>query len=256
LPVLCLHGLTRNSADFENVAPALALSGRRVLAIDVRGRGRSSWDSDFSRYRPDIYASDVLCIFGTLGIDRAVFIGTSMGGLITMLVSALAQQRIAGAVLNDVGPVINPAGLARIARYVGEAMVFESWEAVAEALCRMQGTQFPKADAAFWLRMARRAAREKDGRIVLDYDPAIAKALPPSGTAAPDLRPLFHSLMQSPILVVRGALSDILAAEGVAAMREMKPDLDYVQVSDVGHAPTLEEPSAGEALANFLRRIP
>ena len=136
-----------------------------------------------------------------------------------------------------VGPVINPAGLARIARYVGEAMVFESWEAVAEALCRMQGTQFPKADAAFWLRMARRAAREKDGRIVLDYDPAIAKALPPSGTAAPDLRPLFHSLMQSPILVVRGALSDILAAEGVAAMREMKPDLDYVQVSDVGMRP-------------------
>ena len=134
IPVFCLHGLTRNSADFEGVATYLAQLGRRVLAMDVRGRGRSDRDPDFSHYRPDVYARDVLCVFDALSVKQAIFIGTSMGGLITMLLASLAPERIHAVVLNDVGPVVNPAGLARIAGYVGNIGPFEFVERVCRAL--------------------------------------------------------------------------------------------------------------------------
>ena len=129
-PVLCLHGLTRSSADFEIVAPRLATQGRRVIAPDIRGRGRSDRDPQPLRYRPDIYVQDVLTLLDELGIAEAVVVGTSMGGLMAMLLAALVPARITAAVLNDVGPVISPAGLARIAAYVGKSAAFVSWDAV------------------------------------------------------------------------------------------------------------------------------
>jgi pimeloyl-ACP methyl ester carboxylesterase len=258
VPVLCLHGLTRNSADFEGVAPRLAALGRRVLVLDVRGRGWSDRDPDPTRYRPDIYALDVLDALDALGIERAVFIGTSMGGVITMLVAVQAPSRVAAAVLNDVGPELNPAGLARIAGYVGKSEPVKSWEEMAALVKASNGIAFPDADDAFWHTMARRVAQQlPDGSIALAYDPAIAKVITrPQPVPAPSLIPLFEALAKMPVLVIRGALSDILSEEGVAAMRRIKPDLETAEVPRVGHAPTLEETEARNALAAFLARVP
>jgi pimeloyl-ACP methyl ester carboxylesterase len=258
LPVLCLHGLTRNSADFEGIAPGIAALGRRVLALDIRGRGWSDRDPDPTRYRPDIYAQDVLDALDTLGIARAVFIGTSMGGLITMLVAVQAPGRVAAAVLNDVGPELDPAGLARIVNYVGKTEPVRSWDEMAATVKASQGLAFPDADDAFWQTFARRVAQQlPDGSIALAYDPAIAKAIArPQPVPPPSLIPLFEALAKMPVLVIRGALSDVLSPEGVAVMRNIKPDLETAEVPRVGHAPTLEEPEARNALAAFLVRVP
>ena len=150
LPVLCLHGLTRNSADFEAVAPALAADGRRVLALDMRGRGASDWDPKPERYHPDVYLHDTLAAMDELDVASAIVLGTSMGGLIAMLMAATAPDRLAAAILNDVGPVLNPAGLARIVTYVGKTGPFASWSAVEAALRDSQGAAFPRAVPEFW----------------------------------------------------------------------------------------------------------
>lgn len=257
LPVICLHGLTRNSADFEVVAPRIAELGRRVIVPDVRGRGRSERDANPARYVPATYAGDVVHTMTTLGVERAVFIGTSMGGLITMIVAATAPGRVAAAVFNDVGPVVNGSGLERIAQYVGKTPPQESWEALTALVKVAQSAAFPDADDAFWRTSARRVARElPDGRVAFDYDPAIAHIFEqPREAAAPDLTPIFQAMAQVPLLVVHGALSDILLADGIAAMKALKGDLEVVDVPRVGHAPTLEEPEAWDAIAGFLRRV-
>lgn len=258
VPVFCIHGLTRNSADFEGVAPAIAALGRRVLAIDVRGRGRSDHDPDPSRYRPDVYANDVLLVLDALAISRAIFVGTSMGGLIIMLLAVIAPERIEGAVLNDVGPVLNAVGLARIAGYVGKSGPYDSWDSIVDAIKVTQSVAFPDADEALWRTFARRVARElPNGNIAFDYDPAIAQSLAQTaGTEPPDLKPLFAALAPKPVLLLRGALSDILSLDGVEEMRKIKSDLEYAEVPNVGHAPTLEEPQALQALERFLSHVP
>lgn len=258
VPVICLHGLTRNSADFEEVAPRIAALGRRVLVPDVRGRGRSDRDPTPARYVPATYAADVVHTMTTLGIERAVFVGTSMGGLITMIVAATAPGRIAAAVFNDVGPVVNTSGLQRISQYVGMTPPQDSWATLTTLVKATQAAAFPKADDAFWNTFARRTARElHDGRIAFDYDPAIAHIFEqPPAAAAPDLSPFFLALGAAPLLVVHGTLSDILRPDGIAAMKALKPDLEVAEVPDVGHAPTLEEPEAWNAIAAFLARVP
>lgn len=256
-PIFCLHGLTRNSADFESVALFLAELGHRVFAMDVRGRGRSDRDPDFSRYRPDVYAQDLLHILDTLGVNQATFIGTSMGGLILMLMASLAPERIYGAILNDIGPVLNPVGLARIAGYIGNIGPYKSWAELTDAIHETQSFAFPGADDRFWTAFAHRVGRElSDGRVIFDYDPAIKLAFAqPMGVAPPNLQALFVALSQKPILVLRGALSDILEPEGVDAMRNLNPRLEAVEIPSVGHAPTLDEPSARATIENFLRNI-
>jgi pimeloyl-ACP methyl ester carboxylesterase len=254
-PVLCLHGLTRNGLDFEAVAPWIAAQGRRVLTMDVRGRGRSDWDSDPTRYTPAVYAGDVIATMAQLDIPKAVFVGTSMGGLITMIVAALKGELVHAAILNDIGPVIDPRGIARISGYAGSTGPFAGWEACAAQIKALQGPFYPDADEAFWLTFAYRCARETDGQVFFDYDPAISQTM---GKAAPDpaaLMPLFAALSPKPVLVVRGALSDILSTDGVAAMTSAKPDLETCEVARVGHAPTLEEPEAQEAIAAFLAKV-
>ena len=249
----CLHGLTRNSADFDGIAPVLAGAGRRVLALDARGRGRSGTDPDPMRYRADIYVGDVIATMDQLGIARAVFVGTSMGGLMTMLLAQRAPERVAAAVLNDAGPVVNPAGLARIARYLGKSGAFADWPAITAAIKATQGAAFPDADDAFWQRFAGRVAREEaGGRVVFAYDPAIAQNFGAPIRPALDPMAMFAALAAKPVLVLRGALSDILAPEGVAAMRAAKPDLVVAEIPNVGHAPTLDEPEALEAVLRFL----
>jgi pimeloyl-ACP methyl ester carboxylesterase len=259
LPVLCLHGFTRSSRDFEDVAPRLAAGGRRVLALDVRGRGRSDRDPRPERYELETYAADVETVLDALGAPRAVFLGTSMGAAITWTTAARAPSRVAAAILNDAGPVVNLAGLARIVQYIGRTGPFPSWAALVEDVKANYGAMLPHADDARWLRFARRSARElADGRVELDYDPALARAFAPPkpGVTPPDPKAQFATMAAIPVLVLRGAKSDILTAAGVAAMRELKPDVEVVEISDVGHAPTLDEPEAIAAVSRFLAKLP
>jgi len=258
LPVVCIHGLTRNSRDFEAVAPWIAAQGRRVLAVDVRGRGRSDRDPNPQNYQPPVYAGDVLALMGQAGIARAVFVGTSMGGLITLVVAAMNPGAVAGAVLNDIGPELAPAGLARIMGYVGAASPLETWADAAAFARGINAVAFPNADAAHWDAFARRIFREENGRPVLDYDPDISAPFrnTPIG-AAPDLWPLFTGLTTGrPVLLVRGAVSDLLDADIAGRMREAAPEMAYIEVQDVGHAPMLTEPEAQAAIAELLRAAP
>ncbi|MGE0596358.1 MAG: alpha/beta fold hydrolase [Hyphomonadaceae bacterium] len=259
-PVLCLHGLTRNSADFEILAPRIAALGRRVIVPDMRGRGRSAYDPDPAHYVPTVYAQDVLTLLDALAIPQAVFIGSSMGAIIAMVVAALAPDRIAGAVLNDVGPKLEQAGLARIGGYVGRGGVVRSWEEAAEAMRAINGSAFPQRldDDGYWRDLARRNFRERpDGALEPAYDESIALAFTdPETAASTDMTPLFRALVAKPVLSVRGALSDLLSPRGVADMRAMKPDLMAIDVPEVGHAPMLDEPEAWDAVLDFLARAP
>lgn len=257
-PVLCIHGLTRNSADFEGIAPRIAGKGRRVISVDVRGRGRSERDAKPERYQPATYVGDMVATLNTLDIKRAVFIGTSMGGLITMLTAAMMSDRVHAAVLNDIGPVVDPRGIQRIAGYAGKTGTFDTWEGLVERIKALQGPMFPDADDGFWQTFARRTVTVRsDGKIEFDYDPAIASAVAPpkEGTPVPDLMPFFQALATRPVLVLRGAMSDILSADGIAAMRALKGDLDVAEIPRVGHAPTLDEPESWRAISAFLDRV-
>lgn len=256
LALLCMHGLTRNSRDFEGVAPEWART-RRVLVPDVRGRAHSAYDPKPERYTPATYALDMLELLDDAGEERAIAIGTSMGGLMAMVLAALAPQRLAGIVLNDVGPVIDPRGLARIAGYVGKTPDMRNWDEAAAALREQNAAIFPDWDESDWRVMARRGFREEtDGRVVPDYDAAIAGATSSAVPAAADAWPLFDGLRDVPTLVVRGANSDILAADTLTEMERRKPDLQVAIVPDRGHAPTLEEPVCRERIATFLETLP
>ncbi len=257
LPVICLHGLTRNSADFEAVAPEIAAQGRRVIAIDARGRGKSDNDPDATRYRPDVYVGDVWRVMDTLDIPSAAFLGTSMGGIMTMLAAVTNSERVAAGILNDIGAEVDPAGIARIASYVGKAEPFSSWDEATAAVKAVQSIAFPGKDDAFWRTFTRRVARERaDGRIELAYDPAISNAFSAGPSAPPpSMMPLFMALATRPVLLIRGALSDLLSRDGVTAMQRAKPDMEFVEVPNVGHAPTLEEPEARAAIASFLAHV-
>ena len=258
LPVVCLHGLTRNSRDFEDIAPWIADLGRDVFAFDMRGRGRSDRSDDPMTYQVPTYVADVIAGLEALGVGRAVFVGTSMGGLITMTLSALRPDLVAAAVLNDVGPELDPAGLARIAGYVGSpAGPFTSWEAAAEAVRAVNGYAFPDRDLPFWLAFAHRTCIEEGGEIRFDYDTAIAApfAAPPPDPA-PDLWPVYDGLASGgPVLIVRGATSDILSTATAERMVGRAPDARLVTVSGVGHAPMLDEPEARAGLCDFLARV-
>ena len=257
-PVVCLHGLTRNSRDFEVVAPRIAAAGRRVLALDVRGRGRSAWDTNRLNYNPAAYAGDVIGLLEQGGISRAHFVGTSMGGLITLTLSAMRPDLIAGVVLNDVGPEVGAAGLARIAGYVGGAPQVASWADAAAYAKSVNGEALPSLTDADWDRFARRVFRETGKGFVLDYDPAISdvfKVAPTGAPAAPapDLWPLFTAMATGrPLLLVRGADSDILEAGVADRMGALLPHMVRVDIAGVGHAPTLEEPQALAALDAYF----
>lgn len=258
LPVICLHGLTRNAKDFEDVAPQIAATGRRVLALDTRGRGESAWDPKPKNYVPATYTEDVLRLMSQTGIDRAVFVGTSMGGLITMAIAARRSARVAAAVLNDVGPELAPAGLGRIAAYAGKPVEPKDWDEAAAYAQATNGHAFPAFTQADWKAFARRAFAERDGHIRLDYDPDItvpfATVKPPSTRL---MWALFRNLAKKrPTLLIRGGASDLLATETAARMRKVAPKMAYAEVFGVGHAPMLTEPAASAAIAEFLALAP
>lgn len=259
-PVICIHGLTRNARDFEALAPRIADLGRRVLAIDVRGRGGSARDPQPLNYHPGTYAMDIVALLEATGIERAVFVGTSMGGIIAMVLASIRPEAIAGAVLNDVGPELSPAGLARIGGYVGGSSSFPAWEAAIDYARAINGVAFPDYTDADWAALARRLVDEAaDGTLTLAYDPDISvpfKAADPEAPA-PDMYPLFRALAAGrPLLLVRGAISDLIDPPIVERMRAAAPDMAYAEVPRVGHAPMLTEPQAWAAIERWLRAAP
>jgi pimeloyl-ACP methyl ester carboxylesterase len=253
--VLCLPGLTRNSLDFESLARELAPRAR-VLTPDLRGRGRSDRDPNWQNYQPLTYVQDIGEVLAALDAPRVVVVGTSLGGLIAMVMAFAMPARLAGVLLNDIGPEIDPAGAARIAAYVGRRAPVTTWAEAAEQARAVNGAALPDFTDVDWLRFARATYREDaDGRPVPDYDPRIGDAArqPPVGPA-PDLWALFRALGPVPTALLRGETSDILSSATVERMRAAKPDLAVTIVPRRGHAPTLDEPESRAAVDALLER--
>lgn len=253
--ILCLHGLTRNSADFEGVAAALA-ADYRIICADQRGRGLSDYDPRPANYQPRVYVDDMFSLLDQLRLEQVIVIGTSMGGLMGMIMAAMQPARIRALVLNDIGPEVDPAGLARIQAYAGKLAPVADWaEAVAQTR-QINGPEFPDFDDERWLAFTRALYRERDGVPVLAYDPAIAEPFASQDGAAvpPDLWPLFEGLAM-PVLVLRGEHSDILAADCARQMVSRGRHCRLVEVPRRGHAPTLDEPVARRAIEALLAAL-
>ncbi len=251
-PLLCLHGLTRNARDFAELAQRFS-PRFRVITLDFRGRAQSDYDPVPARYLPPTYAYDVMELLDHLQIPEAVFVGTSLGGLVTMLMAVMAPQRIAGAILNDVGPEVGQGGIDRIKTYVGRDVRFRDWDEAADAIASNYGASFDRYTHDDWVKMAKRNCREDNGEIRFDYDMAIALPFNAGGeTPQVDMWPLFTALAQKPLLLVRGAKSELLAAETAAKMQAKAPGMKFALVQGVGHAPELNEPEALSAIEDFL----
>jgi pimeloyl-ACP methyl ester carboxylesterase len=255
-PVICFPGLTRNVRDYEALAQRIA-GEWRVILVEFRGRGDSAYAKDPMTYVPLTYLHDVQALIAELKIDRFVAIGTSLGGIVTLLLAATGAERLAGAVLNDVGPEIEAGGLARIRTYVGKAVQHPTWMHAARYLAEGNADVFPGYAIEDWLAMAKRLFRlNSSGRIVLDYDMKIAEPFRvPGEEAPPDMWPTLDGLKGKPLLVVRGERSDILRPAVAEKMVERVPGAELVVVPGIGHAPTLEEPDAAKAIDKLLAKV-
>jgi pimeloyl-ACP methyl ester carboxylesterase len=252
LPVVCLPGISRTAEDFTPLATALA-KDRRVLALDLRGRGRSGYDRDPSNYKIAVETDDVITVMTALAVGPAIFVGTSRGGLVTMTLATKRLDLIAGVVLNDIGPVVDTAGVMRIKSYVGKLPQPATYQEGADILRGISDNQFPNVTAAEWLAAAKRAWREEDGRLVVTYDPALTRTLE---TVSPDspfptLWREFDAMGEVPLMVVHGANSDILTDSTVADMQAHRPDMEVLVVPDQGHAPLLSDADTIAAIAAF-----
>jgi pimeloyl-ACP methyl ester carboxylesterase len=260
LPVVCLPGLSRTAEDFDVLAAALAAdpaTPRRVLALDYRGRGLSDHDRDPKNYALPVELADVIAVLDACNAAPAVIVGTSRGGLLAMMLAAVRPDAVAGAVLNDIGPVIEPKGLMRIKGYVGKLPQPASLEEGAGILCRIADGQFPNLTAADWLAAAKRAWREQqDGSLVLTYDAALAHNLAAIAfdEPLPTMWPQFEALAHKPAMVIRGANSDLLSAETVEEMKARHPAMEALVVPDQGHAPRLIEPEVIERIGLFAEK--
>lgn len=254
-PIVCIPALTRNARDFEPLAQRFA-GEWRVLCLDLRGRGGSDYAKDPASYHPLQYALDIEALLEQRGIARYVPVGTSLGGIVTMLLAARGAERIAGAVLNDIGPEIERAGLDRLCVYVGQGRSFPTWMHAARALKELYGLAHPGYAIGDWLAMARRMmAVVGNGRVAFDYDMRIAELFnTPAAEAESDLWPAFEALAPRPLLLLRGAISDILSPATFARMGEMAADAELATVPEVGHAPALADPAELDAVARLLER--
>ncbi len=256
-PLLCLPGLTRNSKDFETIAPWLAQT-RRVIAPDFRGRGLSQYASDPASYRPDAELVDIISLLNFLKIDRVAVIGTSRGGIVGMLMAAFFRDRLAGLFLNDVGPGLESTGLLRIRSYLGVQSEFTSWE-MAVANLKSNNSGFESLTADEWQGFARRIFKPVNGLPRIDYDPALLQTFPSieditAGRVA-NLWEFFGKTGDAPVSIVRGEHSDLLSAATVAAMKQQNAGLDATTIPKRGHAPFLDEAVAKEALVRWLAQV-
>ncbi len=255
-PTLCLPGLTRNGRDFHYLASYLAHHPERprdVYCVDYRGRGGSQFDRNWRNYTPFVELMDTLDFMTVQDLHRAAIVGTSRGGIIAMMMAALRPTAMGVAVLNDIGPVVETTGLARIIAYVGKTKVPRSWEAAALQLRELNEKNFPGLEAWQWEEMARSIFNEKKGRPAQGYDRRLARSVAASGLRnMPNLWPQFGALGAFPALVIRGANSDVLSSDTVDAMVERHPNLRTFTVQRQGHAPLLNEPDTVETIASFL----
>lgn len=254
-PVLCLHGLSRNARDFSNLGRLLSHE-RTVYCPDFRGRGQSQWDLISSRYEPATYVNDVMTLLNHCGLERVILVGTSLGGIVSAGLSSILKNRIAGVVLNDIGPKIDSLGLTRISQHVGKGLVWRNWDEAIASIRDINGALYSDFTDSEWRVFAQQTCRQNDdGTIVPDYDPAIARRFTENAAAELDLWPLFLALKPIPSLLIRGALSDLLSKETTAEMMHRLPLLDLLTVPNRGHVPTLMEPSAASAIEAFVAKV-
>ena len=256
IPVVCLPGLARTSADFHSLAAVLASDetrARRVIAVDYRGRGRSAWDPDWRRYDVRVELEDVLQVLTAAGVEEAILVGTSRGGLISMGLGAVRPTLLRGVVLNDIGPVIDPRGLVRIRSYIGKLPTPRDFREAADFLRRISQAQFPAWTDNEWDILARGTWTETEGRLMLAYDPSLMKSVAAMDIESPlpTLWPLYEGLNHVPVLVLRGEHSDILGAETLERMRKVHPMFEAVTVPGQGHAPLLE----GDLITRIVRFV-
>jgi pimeloyl-ACP methyl ester carboxylesterase len=255
-PVVCLPGLTRNHRDFASLADALA-ADRLVVTPDLRGRGRSAYDPSGATYRPDVYVDDVLAVLDGAGIERAVLLGTSLGGAVSMALAAAHPSRVAALILNDVGPKLEPEGSARIQSYAGKLPPASTWDDVVVQLKLVNEPMVGSLGEDAWLHMARQQWREvSPGEMRPDHDPAVAAGMGEVDPyAVPDSWPVFDAIGPIPILVVRGEVSDLFAATTADEMQRRHPGTEVVTIAHRGHCPTLDEPESRAAITRFLAAI-
>ena len=255
LTVLCLPGLTRNSRDFEALAPHLA-ARYRVVCPDLRGRGLSARDPQWRNYHPGTYIADLQRLLQALELERVAIIGTSLGGLLGMMLGAASPQCVAGLVLNDIGPEVDPRGIDRIKSYTGLLPPVRTWEEAVTQLRTVYGNAWPGLSDEKWSVLVRRSYRaDATGAPVLDCDPRVGDAVRAAPAAVGDLWPVFARLHSIPMLVIHGALSDILSIGTLERMQHEKPDLERVTVGNRGHVPLLDEPEVLAAIDRFLARL-
>lgn len=259
LPVLCLPGLTRTADDFDVIARALASAPapRRVVAIDYRGRGLSDYDPDPAKYAVPMEMGDVLAVAASLGVSRAILLGTSRGGLISMGLAAAQPQLLAGVILNDIGPALEIGGLMKIKGYITDPPERATWDDAERGLRELFGSVFPTLDAAGWAAWTRRAFREKaGGGLERTYDVRLAKTLDSvtAETPLPEIWELFDKLASLPVMLVHGGLSDLLSPRVIQTMATRHPDMDVVEVPDEGHAPLLADKPTVDRIVAFCAR--
>ena len=257
IPVLCLAGLTRNSKDFEPIVPLIERQ-RRVLTLDYRGRGRSSYAEDWSTYRPEIEADDAVRLLDHLNVPRAAILGTSRGGIVAMVMAAKHKERISGMLLNDIGPEIEPAGLIRIRKMIDQRPNITNWREAIEVL-KSANPGYETLGDSQWQQMARAIFRDEEGRPVYDFDVRLGLSFPSMEDIVlgkvPDLWMLFDLFKDVPVSVLRGEHSDLLSERIVGEMATHHPNLDAVTVRDRGHIPLLDEPESTAGVLRWLDRV-
>jgi len=257
LPVVCLPGLSRTAEDFDVLASAIAADAaapRCVLSLDSRGRGLSDRDRNPKNYAIPVELSDVIAVLVAFDAAPAIIVGTSRGGLLAMALGTQRPGAVAGVVLNDIGPVIEAQGLRRIKGYVGKLPEPRTFEEGADILRHIARGQFPNLQAADWMAAAKRGWREQNGRLIPTYDPALAHNLAAMSPDRPNMWRQFEALARVPVMVIRGANSDVLSSATVDAMKARHPEMDVLVVPDQGHAPLLVEPDVIARIGQFARK--
>ena len=254
-PVICIPGLTRNARDFRHLG-AVFNGKRRILMVDLRGRGDSEYAKDSSTYNPRQYVSDIIMLMEELAIPRAIFFGTSLGGIITMLMAKIDLSRVAGVLLNDIGPELDQTGLDRIAANVGQGRSFDTWAHAGRDLAENNGDIFPDFTLKDWIAFAKKLYRmNSSGRIKLDYDMKISEPFDGKGGGSGALWNALENMKEVPTLILRGELSDLFSEQTALKMLEKLDKGELVTVPRVGHAPTLEEPASLDAISQLLHRV-
>ncbi len=254
-PIICVPGLTRNSRDFEHLGTLLC-GDRRIIMVNLRGRGQSDYAKDSTTYNPKTYVADIVRLMDEIDLPKAVFFGTSLGGIVTMLMASMHSGRVAGALLNDIGPEIDQRGLDRIGEYVGQGRSFDTWAHAARDLAESSAGIFPDYTLKDWISFAKKLYRmNSSGRIKLDYDMKISEPFDRKGNGSDAMWRALEAFKDLPTLILRGETSDLFSEATATKMLGMMQNGELVTIPRVGHAPTLEEPQSLDAIAALLQRV-